>query len=78
MSLKENTVYCGTEIKALISETLLAEVIATRKVTFQERNIREHDANGMKGGSMSFDRTRFKSHWGGWLVYLRAESSQPL
>lgn len=63
LSLK-NTMYGGSDARALISETLLDEVITTRKATFQESSSREHDASGSKGGPMNIERTRFKTHMG--------------
>lgn len=51
-------------------------MIATRKVTFQERSNKEQDVNGLKGGPRSFDRTRFKSHRGNRVVNLQLESFQ--
>lgn len=49
-------------MKALISETLVAEVIATRKATFHKRNSTGHDASGSKAEPTRLDR--FKSNGG--------------
>lgn len=45
-----NTVYGGSAIIAPSSPALLADVIATRKMTFMERKHMEQVANGSKGG----------------------------
>lgn len=42
----------------------LAEVTATKKVTFIEKWARMHVAIGSKGGLMRAERTRLKSHGG--------------
>lgn len=68
----------GSDVRALISETHLAEVNTTKKVTFQERSNREHNASGSKGGPVSFDRIRFKSHGRDQFVSLRVKSLQLL
>lgn len=46
------------------SPTLLAEEIATRNVTFTERRDIEHDASSLKGGFVSMDRVRLRTHRG--------------
>lgn len=50
----------------VLKEGYIGEICheATRKVVFHERCSREHVASGLKGGPMSFERTRFKSHEG--------------
>lgn len=63
-TLSFNTMFGDSDIRVLISETLLAEVLATRKVTFQERNSRGLNASSSKGGLESLDRIRFRSHGG--------------
>lgn len=47
------------------SPTLIAEVIATRKVTFMEKKDIEHEDSGLKGGLIIADKTMLRSHWGG-------------
>lgn len=51
-------------MSTLISDTLQAEVIATSKVTFLDRSIREQDDKGFEGGPVSLDKTRFRSQGG--------------
>lgn len=63
MALK-NTIDGGSDVRDLISENLVAKVIASRKATFQERYDKRNDARGSKGKPQSLDRTRFMSHGG--------------
>lgn len=42
---------------------LLANVIATRKVTFMVRSDSKHEAIGLKGVVVNEERTRLMSHW---------------
>lgn len=58
LSCKE-TVYGDSDVGAWISGTLLAEVIATRKATFQKRNSKGQVARGSKGDPVSLNRTKF-------------------
>lgn len=50
--------------KIMYGSDLLAEVIATRHATFQERYDKWHITSGSNGGPISFDETRFRSHRG--------------
>lgn len=53
-----------SDVMALSSPTLLANVRETRKATFMERSDIEYDASGLKEGLISTDRTRLRSRWG--------------
>lgn len=60
----KETVYRGSKVRAWISETLLAEVMVTKKVIFQERYNWKHVASGLNGEFIRFDKTRFRSQGG--------------
>ena len=59
-----NIVYGGSATRARSSETLLANVMATRNATFHDKYRREQVAKGSKGGAISFERTRLRSQEG--------------
>lgn len=53
-------------------------MIATRKVTFHDRSRSEQDAKGSKGGLLSLDRTRLRSHGGAGSRICGKSLSSPL
>lgn len=54
----------GSDTRALILETHLVEVIATRNTTFHDKCEKEQEARGSKGEPVSLQRTGLRSHWG--------------
>lgn len=57
-----NTVFSGSAMRAPSSLTLLDEVMATKNATFMDTWAMAHVTICSKGGPMSVDRTRVRTH----------------
>lgn len=60
------------------SPSLLADVMATSKITFIKRRDSEHEVIDLKGADINKVRTRLRSHWGSDRLNERVFSQKAL